>query len=280
LAELKIRKIDFRFDDSIPFHWNPANPCWGNLVNFITLIAPAFERYAIRATRDGMPEIESAAVRKDAELFCRQEAQHARHHIAHLSWLMRRHPGLEDVRDAINGSYEALAQRESLAFHLTYVATIELCFASLAKFIIDNRRVLFEGADPRIASFILWHLVEEFEHRNSAFDIYRDVVGSHLYRLKILPAVARHLSEIETIAREGFNRHVPADISGVEAGDVKAAFADIPRRHRWGLIYRLACTLLPYHHPDSLAQPEWASQWFADEARGVDMTAYYPTGLE
>jgi hypothetical protein len=35
------------------------------------------------------------------------------------------------------------------------------------------------------------------------------------------------------------------------------------------------CTLLPYHNPNGIAQPEWVTQWFADEAAGRDMTRYY-----
>jgi len=273
---LVVRDIDFRFDDSIPFHWNPGNPCWGNLVNFITLIAPAFERYAIRATRAALPLIRDPAVRRDAELFCRQEAQHARHHIAHMALLLRQHPGLGDVVGAINASFEAMYRREPLRYHLAYVATVELCFGPLAAFFIDNRRVLFVDADPRIAAFILWHLVEEFEHRNSAIDIFNDVVGRHGYRLSTLPAVARQLAAIERIAREGFNRVVPAGPGGVAAGDVRSALAAIPRRRQLGLLCRLAATLLPGHRPERLPQPEWVTRWFAEQAAGVDMARHYP----
>ena len=73
MTGLVVRDLDFRFDDDIALHWNPGNPHWSNLVNFITLIAPAFERYAIRATRDALPRIRNPAVRADAELFTSKE---------------------------------------------------------------------------------------------------------------------------------------------------------------------------------------------------------------
>lgn len=277
-ATLAVRDIDFRFDDSIPFHWNPGNPYWGNLVNFITLIAPAFERYAIRATREALPLIRNRAVREDAELFCRQEGQHARHHMAHMALLLRKQPGLQGVLEQINESFESMCRRETLHYHLAYVATVELCFGPLAAFFIDHRGALFIGADPRIASFILWHLVEEFEHRHSAIDIFDDVVGSHGFRLKTLPAVARQLAEVERIAREGFNDAAPLAPGGVGAGDVRAAFAPIPRRRQLSLLWRLATTLLPWHRPEGVPQPEWVSRWMADQAAGMDMTRYYPPG--
>ena len=278
MTELVVRHIDFRFDDSIPFHWNPGNPYWGNLVNFITLMAPPFERYAIRATRAALPRIHDQAVKEDAELFCRQEAQHARHHRAHMTLLTRKHPGLEGVLNDINASFEAMYRRESLDYHLAYVATVELCFGPLASFVIENREALFIDADPHIAGFMLWHLVEELEHRNSAIDIYRDVVGSHAYRLKTLAKTGRQLNEVGRIAREGFNRHAPAGPGGVEAGDVRAPFSSIPRRRQLALLCRLAGTLLPFHRPDRLRQPPWVGQWCTDQAAGMDMTRYYPQG--
>jgi hypothetical protein len=37
----------------------------------------------------------------------------------------------------------------------------------------------------------------------------------------------------------------------------------------------LFCTLLPYHNPNGIQQPDWVTQWFADEASGKDMATYY-----
>ena len=174
---LTVRQIDFRFSDSIPFQSNPHNPHWSNFVNFITLIAPGFERYFIKAIRQVMPHIKDPAVRADAELFCQQEAQHSRQHLAHMKVLSAHYPGLDEVRREVTASYERLFERESMDFHLSYAASVELCFGPLASFLVTHRDALFKGGDPTIASFMLWHLVEEFEHRNSAIDVYNDVVG-------------------------------------------------------------------------------------------------------
>ena len=77
------------------------------------------------------------------------------------------------------------------------------------------------------------------------------------------------------VAREGFNRHAPPGPGGIGAGDVRAAFAGIPRRHVAALAWRLAVTLLPWHRPDRVPRPAWAKRWCADYAAGCDMTRYY-----
>lgn len=272
---LKVRQIDFPFHDGIPFQCNPHNPHWSNFVNFITLIAPGFERYFIKAIRQTLPDIKDPRVRADAELFCQQEAQHSRQHLAHTKVLAAHYPALDEVRREVTASYERLFARESMAFHLSYAASVELCFGPLASFLITHRDALFRGGDKTIASFLLWHLVEEFEHRNAAIDVYNDVVGSHWYRVKSVVGVAKHLAEIAQIVRDGFTRCIPADALAVPAGDVTQMFADISRWQQLCLAGNLFCTLLPYHNPNNISQPAWVTQWFADEAAGKDMTTYY-----
>ena len=275
MSSLKVRKIDFQFPDDIPFHWNPANPSWSNFVNFITLIAPAFERYFIKATRQAIPLICDDRIRTDADRFCLQEAQHSKHHLAHLDVLLRQQPELKKTVDAIMASYDRLYQQQDLEFHLSYAATVELCFGPFASFLIKHIDHYFKGGDPRIASFMLWHLLEEFEHRNAAYDVYNAVVGSYRYRMKTVPAVIKHLNEIGQIAFDGLNQHGPLHADGTPPGDTRNTFSGIPKLATLKLGYELACTLLPYHRPDSIQQPDWASEWFAAEAAGHDMRLYY-----
>jgi len=277
MSQLKVRKIQFAFAEDIPFQSCPDNPQWGNFVNLITMIGPGFERYFIRAIREAMPQIRDARVKADAELFCQQEAQHARAHLAHLKVLTGKYPGLEETSRAVTASYERLLASRPLHFHLAYAAIVELAFGPSAKFMINHRDALFAGGDARIASFILWHLVEEFEHRNAAYDVYNDVVGSYCYRLRTAPQVAMHLAEVYRITQDGLRRHVPVADSIIDPSHAGLQmFEHIPLARQLGYAYELACTLLPYHQPDNIRQPPWVTQWFADEAAGRDMSTYYP----
>lgn len=276
MQDYKVRKIDFHFEPDIPFQFNPANPHWSNFANFISLIAPGFERYFIKAIRQSMDQIKDPAVKREAEWFCLQEGQHARQHLAHAKMLTDRYPKLQATIDAINASYEQLFNSESIAFHLSYAATVELGFGPSAKFMINNRKTLFGNGDTRISSFILWHLVEEFEHRNAAYDVFNDIVGSYWYRLKTAPKVFKHLMDIEKIVRAGLTEAVPAGDYIDSPCEVKNCFDAVPFSQKMSYLYDIVCTFLPYHKPDSIQEPAWVSKWFADEAAGVDMRRYYP----
>lgn len=277
MSTLKVRKIDFQFPDDIELQWCPKNPYWGNCGNYASVIGPAFEKYFIRAFRDAIPLIKNPEVKADAEMFCFQEAQHSKQHLAHMAMLARKYPGLEQTRQAVLASYENLLQTRDLKFHLAYAAGIELMFGPLAKFVVDNREAMMGGSDPRIASFLLWHLVEEFEHRNSAYDVYNDVIGSYWYRVKTFPAVVAHIKSVYEITVAGFEQHIPKDDwDAVGPIDTSGALKGCPVSSVLGLLYELSCTLLPYHRPDNMRQPDWVTQWFADEAAGVNMAQYFP----
>jgi predicted metal-dependent hydrolase len=268
MTDVKVRRIDFQFDDDIPFRFNPHNIGASDWVNAATLVAPEFEGHFIKVIRGVIPQL-SGTVRHEADLFCKQEAQHAKHHIAHQALLLNKYPQLEDTRDKIHASYTRLLDEESLEFNLAYAASIELCFGPATRFFIEQREHLFSGGDPRITAFMLWHFVEEFEHRNCAIDVYNAIVGRHAYRVRHFWRTIRHLQNVFEIAAEGLDACTPERVSfrGMLAGLVTgASFSGMTQ-----LLLTLAGTLLPFHNPDNLRQPEWATQWFADEAMGKDM---------
>jgi len=275
---LKVRNIDWQFPDDVVWNWNPGNPSWGNLGHFIGFMAPGFERYFIKSIRKAIPLMADPAVQEEADLFCKQEGLHAKHHQSLIATLCKKYPGLKQVMDDITREYDLLFESETLEFHLAYAAVVEATFSPLAKFVAHNRQVLFRDTDPRIASFILWHLMEEYEHRSSALNIYNHVVGSYLYRLRKAPKVIKHLIHCVDIIERGCNAAVPVQDMGTSMDHMNPVYLqDVSLGSKLSTAFDLFCTLFPMHHPDRVKQPEWVKQWFEAENNGVDMRTYYPT---
>ena len=57
MTDVKVRKIDFQFDEDIPFRFNPRNIGASDWVNAATLIAPEFEGHFIKVIRGVMPQL-------------------------------------------------------------------------------------------------------------------------------------------------------------------------------------------------------------------------------
>ena len=120
--------------------------------------------------------------------------------------------------------------------------------------------------DRRITSFILWHFVEEFEHRHAMFDVYQEVVGDYWYRLKVARRTFAHVTGLGAVVQ-------PACIACEEPPADDPALPRIPRRRRLALGLGLLETLSPFHDPRRGTVPQWIAEWFAADDAGADMTA-------
>ncbi len=75
MTGIVVRKINWDFDASVPFLWQPANPQFGLFCNAFTFIAVPFERYIVSAVRMAADRLnEDAGVAAEAEAFLKQEA--------------------------------------------------------------------------------------------------------------------------------------------------------------------------------------------------------------
>jgi predicted metal-dependent hydrolase len=302
LTRLKVRHVSFQFDDDTPFQWNRANPLFGFAGNSLSFIAPPFERYMVTAARQAMPRIADPAVAAEADAFLRQEALHAREHRHHVAALTRKYPGLAEVRAEIECRFDRLLETESIEFHLAYAADIEATFTPLFNVWLRHRDSLFDNGDPRVAPLFLWHLVEEIEHRSSAYLIYNAVVAYPWYRLRVLPRVFAHILGCHTIACRGFDEHVPFEARLAPASEIALGwteirsrlarlwslarapkdeppyptqFASIPRMELLRMVYRLARSQHPRHSPETEQTPPFADEWLTEYDQGRDVVHWY-----
>ena len=75
---------------------------------------------------------------------------------------------MRETFDAIMASYDHMANTKPLAYRLAYIADLEATFTPSFRFLLDNADIMFRPGDDRVASLLLWHRVEEVEHRSSA----------------------------------------------------------------------------------------------------------------
>ena len=298
----RVRHLPFQFGDDTPFQWNPANPLFGFACNVLSFVAPPFERYMVTAVRQAMPRIQDPAVAAEADAFLRQEAQHARVHRLHVAALTKQHPGLAEVSAEIERRFDHLLETKPLEYHLAYAADIEATFTPLFNVWLRHRESLFDNGDPKVASLFLWHLVEEIEHRSSAFLIYDAVVPDRWYRLRMLPSVFGHMLGCSTAICRGFDAHVPAEVRLAPASELALGwaetrtrlarllpftrraeverpypdqFAAVPRKELWRMAYRLLRSQDPRHSPATEETPPFADEWLTEYDRGRDVVRWY-----
>ncbi|WP_232078871.1 metal-dependent hydrolase [Mycobacterium florentinum] len=234
---------------------------------------------------------------EEAEAFLRQEAQHAAAHRKHMIALIEQYPGLEQCYDETVASYNDLIATHPVEFHAAYIANLEATFTPMFKVILDHRDSLFGGADPRVAALMMWHFVEEIEHRSSGLRLYRHLMPDPWYRVRHVRQTFRHVGAISATIAKAIDEHVPPAERGACAQDVMEsalrsefryrigkrsgpppALHAVPSAHLLRMLWGLALSQLPHHDPADQPLPAWAETWMREYDRGTDMTTFVPKG--
>lgn len=290
ITSLEIRKVRFDFDGEIPFIRNPRNPTFSVFTNAVSIIAIAFEKLIVTATREAIPLITDAEAKSEAEAFLRQEAQHANAHRQHVHALARRHPGLEQTLADTVRCFDRLTDSAPLDFRLAYTANLEATFTPYFKLLLDNEATLFAPGDERVASLFLWHFVEEVEHRSSALVVYDSLIRSRTRRVRALPAILRHMNEAFMIVVDGFNTHVPEADRIIDARralpamslsarrrprPAPPALGHLSTRQKGVALLRILESQSPWHNPTHQPLPLFADRWFHRYEVGADIAHWY-----
>lgn len=182
-GELVVRRIAFEFPDDLNARWNPQQPEWSHMVNGASLVMPYLEPFLIHTMRESIKLVDDPVVLEQARGFIAQEAQHYRAHRRYNEVLKANgYRCLADVEAAMDHSYERMKTHRSLTFRAAYSCGFESMTLGLTKWLINDRVNLFAHSDSRVASFVLWHMVEEVEHKRVAYDVYQAGFGGYWQR--------------------------------------------------------------------------------------------------
>ena len=297
MSSLVIRKIPWEFDASVPFKWQPANPAFGLFCNTFTFIAVPFERYIVAVVRRAADLLNTDPdVAAEADGFLKQEAQHASAHRKHMLALIERYPELERCYDDACRAYDELLEAKPIEFHLAYIANLEATFTPLFKVILDNRDSLFAGGDARVASLMMWHFVEEIEHRSSGLALCLHAAPTRWYRLRHIYSTVKHVAGVVEGIAKTFDEVVPLPDRGTSAAEIFSSgfftrelkqrllrrpaagvptlFSAVPTSQLGAMLWRLALSQTPYHDPADQPLPDFADVWMREYERGTDMTRF------
>ncbi|GAA4154190.1 metal-dependent hydrolase [Actinomadura keratinilytica] len=193
---IKPRRVSFDWSDT-PLHWIPGDPVATHIINSFHIVLPEGEKWFIQCVRDARPHITDERLLEEIKGFIGQEMVHARSHQGVLDRVLAAN-GIDVspiTEQAARGNAERPARmaelkkrsprawRRRLRFELAAVAAIEHYTAVLGQWIMDNRRLDADGADPTMLDLLRWHGAEEVEHRSVVFDVYRAMGGRYPMRV-------------------------------------------------------------------------------------------------
>ena len=263
-APLHVRKVQFSYPDDLAPHWNARRPEWSQVVNASSLLMPYLEPFLIDAIREAIPTLADPDLQAEAKSYLGQEAHHYKQHRRFNDLLLARgYASLRAYEETLAADYAALRARP-LAFRLAYAAGFETMALAIGHMLVRHRAFFFKDADPNVSSLVLWHFVEEVEHKRAAFDVYEAVVGSYAQRVAGLAYAMWHTlrrtrqAYVALLAEDGLWGRFRTRVA-LKLLMLRIAAACGPR---------LLESLLPWHDPGRVVDPPWIREWVDLYERG------------
>lgn len=191
--QLKARRVQFDLDQ-VPVHWLRDDPFGSHLINGIHMLLPAGEFWFCRVYNKALPLITDPQLRADVQGFIRQEAIHARVHEGGQDYLHKHGFDTEayvaranllfgkllsDAPLGIPALQRKFLEKHWLILRVGVIAAIEHFTGLLGDWAL-NHKGWEKNGDPVVTDLFTWHLAEEVEHRNVAFDLFQHLCQTQL----------------------------------------------------------------------------------------------------
>lgn len=261
------RDLKFGMDDSVPSRWSPQQPEFSHVASAFMGALPYLEPYFIQNLREAIPLLSDERIARDARAFIQQEARHAQQHRDWNQVLARRFPGFDKLERAIKTRLAKSRKEHSLPFRLAYTSGYEALTYQIACFILEERQLLLQDADPRMLAMLAWHAAEEVEHKSVAFDVFQAVHGGYL--LRVVGLAAAFVSSLRDIRAMMF--FLMREDGLLRDAESRARLRKVRLRLLSKVVPEFRHYLRPSYHPSQHDDPRVVTAWLAEHSDGHDL---------
>lgn len=161
---------------------------------------PEGENFFVDSVRDMRGQIKDEQLRKDVGAFIGQEAMHGKEHYAANEEFKRQ--GIDvDAIDRATKKVRLFGNRHlPKRFRLALTAAAEHFTGVISSQIAHRDDFRASITDERMKALILWHAMEESEHRAVAFDVFKHTGGGYLTRTLAMSVVSAGIAPVVLLA--------------------------------------------------------------------------------
>lgn len=187
---VRARRIRFAYPQgSLPHHYVDGDLVMSHIVAHLSAVFPEGEDFFVRSVRRFADQIVDPDLKTQVQGFIGQEVTHGREHRALNERLDQLGYPARRVDRMIGRNLRWLERRVSPLTCLAMTAALEHFTAVLAETLLSDERAQAVLGSTEVRSLLLWHAMEESEHRSVAFDVYRAVGGSEKRRIRTMRVI-------------------------------------------------------------------------------------------
>ncbi|XOV84856.1 MAG: metal-dependent hydrolase [bacterium] len=255
---ITVRKMDFEFSDDMDLVFIQHDPRLSFLFLGTWMLLPYLEPYLMRTIRKAMEQVDDAALLHDMQQFCAQEGQHYQQHAkanekvrdlmpVHLQ--LKLDEKLTEIRD----EYKSFSEQKDLDWNLAYAEGFEAYTAAGARAQMSER--VFDYMKDPIRDLMLWHIMEEMEHRTVAFDVFEALCGKYWYRLRVGLWAQKHFTSLGAELTQLMIEAFPDLIAQHQNSKARYIREQNFKRYRKATLKNLPGIYSPWYSPHKLSMP-------------------------
>jgi predicted metal-dependent hydrolase len=165
----------------------------------LSLYVAYLEPFLVKSMRRVLEQITDPELKEDVDRFSRQEAQHyMQHERFNAAILGKGYPGLQERFDVLKADFERFLETKGDKWCVGFVEGFEALTTQMALGSLRELGKQHPKTDKRFAALYEWHMLEEVEHRNVAYDIYEHLYGDYLFRAKMCLIAQSHILKFIT----------------------------------------------------------------------------------
>ncbi|MEK9712103.1 MAG: metal-dependent hydrolase [Thalassolituus sp.] len=185
-AQVEIRPRRMAFDTETPMskYAFKNNSLISTFFYALSALFPDGERFFIHSVRLYRDQIKDETLKEQIRGFIGQEAHHGVSHEALNQAITDMGFPMDRITKKLHKRVDFL-KNFSHGRQLALTVAMEHFTASLAEFLLKNSEIL-DDAEPTVRKMLIWHAVEEIEHKAVAFDVYNAHVGDEFMRKRVM----------------------------------------------------------------------------------------------
>ena len=160
-----------------------------HLIATLSALFPDGEDFFVRSVRHYRDQITDPDLKRQVNDFIGQEATHGREHRILTERLAELGYPTERVAKMARRGLALRERVASPASNLAETAALEHFTATLAEVALTSPEMQEKAGHPAVRDLLLWHALEEAEHKAVAFDVYRAVGGTERTRIMTMKLV-------------------------------------------------------------------------------------------
>lgn len=156
--------------------WFQNNLAISSLLAVFSITATEAEAFFIRNIAELLPDIKDPQLKKEVQLFIKQEAAHSQVH-----GKLNRHLGdlgypVDEASQKLKSALERIDRLLPMKYRIAVMVALEHFISDMGFGLLEDPKLT--DKTPEVArQLIRWHSFEEVEHRAVAFDAFQTVFG-------------------------------------------------------------------------------------------------------